>query len=381
LIATDLRDDYPAGSAPESLLALLHAASALCNLDDAKGEACPLCKRAIADKESELFKRYRSLIVNDLEKEITALKEELNRASEVQLAVSTTNYLGWRKYVTVQPEFLSNAIRFAEIVVKDCTQLNEPNSESNTHLIRLKELACVAATHVESKTAAIDAAMKGQGEVSKRLQLLRAEIEPLEYAQTIANCIDKLSSAKQRAKHARFWRDKLPAFTQVLKKITDTSKEAHEDLVVSNFEEKLNAEYKLFAEKEMAAFGVKLARKGQEAAITVLPQVGLNTLQSVMSEGEQRLHALALFFAEVETCTQSVLVFDDPVSSFDYNYIANFCSRLRDLAQRHPTKQIILLTHNLKLPRFDVHLKSSNLLGWRVKDEQKVNGTESPVHG
>jgi hypothetical protein len=35
----------------------------------------------------------------------------------------------------------------------------------------------------------------------------------------------------------------------------------------------------------------------------------------------------------------------------------------------------------VKLPRFDVHLKSSNLLRWRVKDEQETKGTEPAVHG
>lgn len=69
-------------------------------------------------------------------------------------------------------------------------------------------------------------------------------------------------------------------------------------------------------------------------------------IQGVLSEGEQRVHALALFFAELETCPQSVIVFDDPISSFDYNYIANYCSRLRDFALRYPERQIIVLTHN-----------------------------------
>ncbi|MGH7846544.1 MAG: AAA family ATPase [Candidatus Binatia bacterium] len=57
-------------------------------------------------------------------------------------------------------------------------------------------------------------------------------------------------------------------------------------------------------------------------------------------------HALALFFAELESCSQSVIVFDDPVSSFDYNFIANYCARLRDFALNHRERQIIVLTHN-----------------------------------
>jgi wobble nucleotide-excising tRNase len=67
-------------------------------------------------------------------------------------------------------------------------------------------------------------------------------------------------------------------------------------------------------------------------------------IESVLSEGEQQIHALALFFAELETCDPQVIVFDDPISSFDYNYIGNYCNRLRDLIQAHPNRQIIVLT-------------------------------------
>jgi len=131
-----------------------------------------------------------------------------------------------------------------------------------------------------------------------------------------------------------------------LKKITETAKEAHRRLVVSDFEARLNAEYNALAEKPMTAFGVTLENRGSEALVTLLPQVGGREINDILSEGEQRVHALALFFAELETCYQSVIVFDDPVSSFDYNFIANYCARLRDFALNHPERQIIVLTHN-----------------------------------
>ncbi|HKZ80577.1 MAG TPA: hypothetical protein VJ124_20035, partial [Pyrinomonadaceae bacterium] len=38
--------------------------------------------------------------------------------------------------------------------------------------------------------------------------------------------------------------------------------------------------------------------------------------------------------------------FDDPISSFDYNHIANYCIRVRDFVVSHPNHQLILLTHN-----------------------------------
>ena len=108
----------------------------------------------------------------------------------------------------------------------------------------------------------------------------------------------------------------------------------------------MNAEYIALAEKEMSAFGVELKDVGGDGAVTVDHHVAGQRIESVLSEGEQRIHALALFFAELETCGQQVIVFDDPISSFDYNYIGNYCNRLRDLIQAHPNRQIIVLTHN-----------------------------------
>jgi wobble nucleotide-excising tRNase len=78
----------------------------------------------------------------------------------------------------------------------------------------------------------------------------------------------------------------------------------------------------------------------------MIPQIGGRNIERVLCEGEQRLHALALFFAELETSNRGVVVFDDPVSSFDYNYIENYCIRLREYAKKHPSSQIIVLTHN-----------------------------------
>ena len=155
-----------------------------------------------------------------------------------------------------------------------------------------------------------------------------------------------MRKADERGGFAQFWAAKLPAFTGLLKRVTEKSKEAYDELIVADFETRLDAEYRALTEKAMSTFGVALARKGGEGSVTVLPQIGGSEIDGVLSEGEQRVHALALFFAELETCGQSVIVFDDPVSSFDYNFIANYCARLRDFAIKHPGRQLIILTHN-----------------------------------
>ncbi len=336
----------PKGGTLEGLLTLLRAASLLCKMDEAAGHACPLCNRDMGVPEVELFKRYHDLLVGELEKDIAVLKADIAKAVEFTNSVVKVDRKGWEKYTTIQAEVRTAAKTDSDQIVANCDVSKEPTAEAKAALESLKVLAATWTEQMESKKSAIETAAKGREELIKQLAKLRGEIEPLEYAQAVSAQSNKLRGAQWRVDRAKFWSSKLPAFTQVLTKITKKAKDAHEELVVVDFEARLNAEYKALTEKDMSAFGVVLARKGTDAAVTVLPQVGGKDIEAVLSEGEQRVHALALFFAELETCPQSVLVFDDPISSFDYNYIANYCARLRDFAQKHPMRQIIVLTHN-----------------------------------
>jgi DNA repair exonuclease SbcCD ATPase subunit len=336
----------PKNGTLDGLLALLRAASPLCKMDEASGHACPLCNRDLGIPEVELFKQYHDLLVGELEKDIAALKADIAKALEFATAVVNVNRKAWEKCATIQAEVLTAAKTDSDLIVASCDVSKEPTAEAKAALESLKTSAAAWGTQLESKKNAIEVASKGREELIKQLAKLRGEIEPLEYAQAIAEQLKKLRGAQWRVDRSKFWGTKLPAFTQVLTRITNKAKDAHEELVVVDFEARLNAEYKALTEKDMAAFGVRLARKGTDAAVTVLPQIGGKDIEGVLSEGEQRVHALALFFAELETCPQSVLVFDDPISSFDYNYIANYCARLRDFTQKHPSRQIIVLTHN-----------------------------------
>jgi len=336
----------PKGGTLEGLLPLLRAASPLCKMDEATGHVCPLCNRDMGIPEIELFRRYHDLLVGELEKDITALKGDIAKAVEFATSIVKMDRKGWKKYTTIQAEVLAAAKTDSDHVVASCDVSKEATAEAKAALESLKVLAAAWAAQLESKKIAIEAAAKGREELIKQLEKLRGEIEPLEYAQAIAAQLNKLRGAQWRVDRSKFWSTKLPAFTQMLTKITKKAKDAHEELVVVDFEARLNAEYKALTEKDMAAFGVMLARKGTDATVTVLSQIGGKDIEGVLSEGEQRVHALALFFAELETCPQSVLVFDDPISSFDYNYIANYCARLRDFTLKHPARQIIVLTHN-----------------------------------
>ncbi len=69
------------------------------------------------------------------------------------------------------------------------------------------------------------------------------------------------------------------------------------------------------------------------------------SLSDVLSEGEQRVIAIAGFLAELETSGQkSPIVFDDPVCSLDHKFKRNIAKRLVSVSKE---RQVIVYTHDL----------------------------------
>ena len=226
----------------DALLALLRAASPLCKMNDAAGQACPLCRQELGVPEVDLFKRYHGLLMGKLEESISALKGDIDKATVLATAVVNVDRKAWDKYTTIQMDVLTATKTGSDLIVANCEVFKEPAPEAKAVLESLKTSAAAWGAQLESKKKAIDAAAKGREELVKQLAKLHGEIEPLEYAQAIARRMEKLKEAERIVATAAFWNSTLSAFTPLLKKITNKAKEAHEELVVVDFEAHLNAD-------------------------------------------------------------------------------------------------------------------------------------------
>ncbi len=94
--------------------------------------------------------------------------------------------------------------------------------------------------------------------------------------------------------------------------------------------------------------------------------------EEVLSEGEQRIVALAAFFADATGRNeQTPIIIDDPISSLDYNYEEAATKRIVELAQE---RQVIVFTHRISLlvglgevcealgtPFTDMYIRGTNL--------------------
>ncbi len=337
----------PSGSTLDKLMALIRPANEICSLHSPETAGCPLCKQDLQDRELVLFKQYATLLTNELDTTIIELRGLISLAEKNHKVIADCLPSNWAKN-SILDMALIDAIKSADNAIQSQFMLGAKiDQASKDSSSALRELADDLLKQLQEKEKLIEQAGRDREVLLEQLSEISIECRSLLYAKQIAENADLVKEAHRRVVDASFWDEALPEFTTMLRKLTATAKRAHRELVVDDFKNRLNAEYITLAEKDMSAFGVQLKDVGGDGAVAVDHHIAGKRIEAVLSEGEQRIHALALFFAELETCTQQVIIiFDDPISSFDYNHIANYCNRLRDFLRNHPNRQIIVLTHN-----------------------------------
>ena len=182
----------------------------------------------------------------------------------------------------------------------------------------------------EDKANAATALTKKQKELSElaaRIELHRNVAAAREYVQRArrAQQLDKLSRVISSG---------------ASKQLTVQSKLASEDLVNKNFQT-------LFAEEcaLLRAPRVALRFQGRSGQAQRKKAVVSYKPSEVLSEGEQKVLALADFLAESRMRgTKAPLIFDDPVTSLDYRRLDEVAARIQNLAETH---QVVVLTHNI----------------------------------
>lgn len=183
------------------------------------------------------------------------------------------------------------------------------------------------------------------------------------------------------AKRAAKFQTTLKQISGLLRSLTEVSKTASEDLVNRNFAARFAEEC-----RALRTPNVRLEFLGKEGQAqrrkTLSPG---HRLSQILSEGEQKVLAIADFLAEAqmgESCAP--IIFDDPVNSLDHRRLHEVADRIARLAD---TRQVVLFTHNIwlvteMLARFEK--RSSQCSYFLIADDPerdlrgKVDSTTGP---
>lgn len=358
----------PTGVKTEVFVQFLKAAATVCALDASGAHAtCPLCRQEIGASGEALFKQYHAILAEAVEKEIGVHRRTLEEVKRLSGAI-----LG-RVPADVATMAIEEPLRQHIIdAVAAMLPHARPDADATPAAMLTRDalhaLVGVVSGALDRKKTAHTAAVSGAVGQTAALEKARTEVAALTRQAAHVSALPDLLWLSALFDDERWLVGAIPPLKALSTKVSGIRRKAHNELVVELFVDRLNAEYRVLAERPMSDFGVSLVPKtegeGEDAEILFHGKVcpdgiqGGNQakLEHVLSEGEQRLHALALFFAEVETSAHQVVVFDDPASSFDYDRVENYGIRLRNFATSHPNRQIIVLTHCWE---FFVHLQQS----------------------
>jgi energy-coupling factor transporter ATP-binding protein EcfA2 len=127
--------------------------------------------------------------------------------------------------------------------------------------------------------------------------------------------------------------------------ITRLNSRLMEQLVTDELKTNLAAELSRF---DLPCPAVNVKRLGQKGKAKHQMVIAAGEKPSaILSEGEQRLIAIASFLAELRTAkSESPIIFDDPVSSLDHRYRERVAERL---VAESKVRQVIILTHDIVL--------------------------------
>lgn len=312
-------------------------------------DECVLCRQGLSPEASVLFAAYHEHLNSTLQSDLSRLRGERDSLIARKQLIHDYPPLQYSQYEhVINPEFLKALASLMDSIHEslavpmiDFAAIAQFGrwTELDGYLKGISDL-------LDSVDSAITLAASGQQNLNSETSRLFGELGSLavqaaayqlrpEIEQICANSIafEKLSRVFEKFN-----------FTARLTALTAKKKEAHSELVLNSFIPHLDSEYKRLCGASLEQMGVRLANQGTDAI--VLPKIGGELVQRVLSEGELKVHALALFMCEASVSSHQVLVLDDPVTSFDYNYVSNFCERLRDYCRDNPASQVIVLTHN-----------------------------------
>lgn len=339
----------------ETFLGFLERANAVETFDE-ESSTCPLCRQPLDADAQSLFAKYQEILGSAVAAEISALNTKLaDAAQDAEVVKATLASLSLDEISEVVDEAVINAAHSAaEVLSRHADE--EPaqrtggavETEAVRHLSTLRLTLNQACAGFDKEKQHLD---EIGDDIATTMEPVRRKALLLEVQKLVATNTAEFAAfatAAARVLHLKS-RETTASFPNKKRKLTMRLGEAHGALAQADFEDRLDAEYRSLAGGlGLSNFGITLQRQSVVQGVHFMPGIGKRkaSINRVLSEGEQRLHALALFFAEAETRNPNVLVFDDPSLSFDFNYTDDYVERIRQYAQDHPGAQMILFTHN-----------------------------------
>lgn len=312
------------------------------------GAQCVLCQQDLDHAAAHRLKQFEDFVASTVERELRRIRDTFTRQRKAFTDLKTT---------TEAVDEALKEIRIEQEAVADAISAALASSEKRRAAILSaladdKDLAadCPALVSVTAEAEGLSA------QIDERIKTLRtsandqtrksmiAEAQELRARKLLAKHVDSvLEDIERRKKYAAYGLCIDDTKTQAITaKSTAVTKTVVSQKLKKSFQEELaNLSFR-HVEVELKELGGADGVFYHKLVLTRAPGV---ELPKVVSEGEQRCLSIAAFFAELSTADDpSGIVFDDPVSSLDFQWRNGVARRL---VQESMTRQVIVFTHDV----------------------------------
>ena len=312
------------------------------------GAKCVLCQQDLDHSAAHRLMLFKEFVASTTELELQQIRKSFSERRSVFTSLRTTS------------DAIAEAIKELRLehdatadIISDALLQNERRRLAiASALVDNKELddelplLALAAEQVQSIVAELEARIRALGavgntEVRKALadeaQELRARILLGKHEQ---NIIDEIESRKKIAAYGQCIEETRP--NSITQKSSAITKAVVSERLKTSFKDELERLGFNYVEVELKEVGGVEGVFYHKLVLTRNPGI---EVPKVVSEGEQRCISIAAFFAELSSADDlSAIVFDDPVSSLDFQWRNAVAQRLVDESKR---RQVIVFTHDV----------------------------------
>lgn len=351
----------------------------------AKDEECLYCRQLLSPEAVALLKKYRDYCNNDLRVELDGAGRDIDAVrrtfqqgvdfADVDRRVGEVAGNG----AGITAEQLSEVRNFITKgkAIRDAIESRKPVEWADQAASTASMLQYLEDARTHNK-ALLEDLTERRNKREEALHERQGKLLDIESRLKLAGLMPLIEKAVEQAK----WVDKATIqqrkFQGLLRSLTETSKVASEQLLNRDFERHFTEEC-----KALRAPAVTLQFPGRQGQVTRKKAVasGEHRPSDVLSEGEQKVIALADFLAEASLKPPAPVIFDDPINSLDYKRMAEVVDRIVALSD---TRQVIVFTHNIwftteLLARFEKRLQDCSYFDV-ARDGAKIGIVSKGTH-
>jgi len=336
-------------------------------------EKCVLCQQDLDETAQKRLLGFNQFISNDVSTQLTNIQNGINGKIQFLKSLTTFSFDNFKELTQYIPDFEKDFNEFSntvEILKANLIDYLEKGTELNTQINTFS-------INIRGLVPNIDAQLLQNNQLLRNRNALTTEYNELIAKEFLFNNKVQILKYYDELKYKE-WISRCQSnlnTNSISRKIGALMENQAISLQHHEFINHLNDFNSDLAAKVL----LSKTRTSQGNTFQKCSLDGINhSIESILSEGEQKIIALSNFLAE---CTidgrKNTIVFDDPVNSLDMDYRDLIANKIVTLSQ---DRQIIVLTHDLSFLRLliDTH-KAVNSSDCEVIGIDKYNGISGIV--